>query len=262
MCIRDSFLLTKGSLYKVYNGNLLYHGCVPLNEDGTFTEVDIYGEKYSGKELYDVLEHYVRKGYYSLDKEEKKKGLDIFWFIWENQNSPVFGKQKMTTFERYFVADKKTHVEPKNPYYRLLEKEEIVNRILAEFGLQGEECHIINGHIPVESKKGESPIKCNGKLLIIDGGFSKAYQGKTGIAGYTLIYNSYGMILSAHEPFESKESAIENETDIHSDTIVTEIVSKRQSVLDTDVGKELVEQIHDLEFLLEAYRSGRIAERL
>ena len=153
-------------------------------------------------------------------------------------------------------------MEPKNPYYRLLEKEEIVNRILAEFGLQGEECHIINGHIPVESKKGESPIKCNGKLLIIDGGFSKAYQGKTGIAGYTLIYNSYGMILSAHEPFESKESAIENETDIHSDTIVTEIVSKRQSVLDTDVGKELVEQIHDLEFLLEAYRSGRIAERL
>ena len=254
------FLLTKGSLYKVYNGNLLYHGCVPLNEDGTFTEVDIYGEKYSGKELYDVLEHYVRKGYYSLDKEEKKKGLDIFWFIWENQNSPVFGKQKMTTFERYFVADKKTHVEPKNPYYRLLEKEEIVNRILAEFGLQGEECHIINGHIPVESKKGESPIKCNGKLLIIDGGFSKAYQGKTGIAGYTLIYNSYGLVIAAHEPFESVEKAVQEGRDVHSHRLLVEHVVKRKTVADTDVGRSIQENIRELEKLLQAYREGAIVE--
>lgn len=254
------FLLTKGSLYKVYNGNLLYHGCVPLNEDGTFTEVDIYGEKYSGKELYDVLEHYVRKGYYSLDKEEKKKGLDIFWFIWENKNSPVFGKQKMTTFERYFVADKKTHVEPKNPYYRLLEKEEIVNRILAEFGLHGEECHIINGHIPVESKKGESPIKCNGKLLIIDGGFSKAYQGKTGIAGYTLIYNSYGLVIAAHEPFESVEKAVQEGRDVHSHRLLVEHVVKRKTVADTDVGRSIQENIRELEKLLQAYREGAIVE--
>ena len=254
------FLLTKGSLYKVYNGNLLYHGCVPLNEDGTFTEVDIYGEKYSGKELYDVLEHYVRKGYYSLDKEEKKKGLDIFWFIWENKNSPVFGKQKMTTFERYFVADKKTHVEPKNPYYRLLEKEEIVNRILAEFGLHGEECHIINGHIPVESKKGESPIKCNGKLLIIDGGFSKAYQGKAGIAGYTLIYNSYGLVIAAHEPFESVEKAVQEGRDVHSHRLLVEHVVKRKTVADTDVGRSIQENIRELEKLLQAYREGAIVE--
>ena len=143
------------------------------------------------------LESYARKGYYSIDPKEKKKGQDILWFIWENQNSPVFGKAKMTTFERYFIADKKTHEEIKNPYYRLLEKEEVVNRILAEFGLEGSEAHIINGHIPVEAKKGESPVRCNGKLLIIDGGFSKAYQSKTGIAGYTLIYNSFGLVLAA-----------------------------------------------------------------
>lgn len=147
------FLYTQGSLYKVYNGNLLYHGCVPLNEDGTFTRVNVFGKEYAGKELYDVLEGYARKGYYAIDPKEKKKGQDILWFIWENQNSPVFGKAKMTTFERYFIADKITHQEPKNPYYRLLEKEEVVNRILEEFGLEGAEAHIINGHIPVEAKK-------------------------------------------------------------------------------------------------------------
>ena len=193
-------------------------------------------------------------------KEEKKKGLDIFWFIWENKNSPVFGKQKMTTFERYFVADKKTHVEPKNPYYRLLEKEEIVNRILAEFGLHGEECHIINGHIPVESKKGESPIKCNGKLLIIDGGFSKAYQGKTGIAGYTLIYNSYGLVIAAHEPFESVEKAVQEGRDVHSHRLLVEHVVKRKTVADTDVGRSIQENIRELEKLLQAYREGAIVE--
>lgn len=254
------FLFTKGSLYKVYNGNLLYHGCVPLNEDGSFTEVEIYGEKYSGKKLYDVIEHYARKGYYSLDKEEKKKGQDILWFIWENQNSPVFGKQKMTTFERCFVADKKTHVEPKNPYYRLLEQEEIVNSILREFGLSEEDSHIINGHIPVESKKGESPIKCNGKLLIIDGGFSKAYQGKTGIAGYTLIYNSYGLMIAAHEPFESVEKAVQEGSDIHSHRTLVEHTVKRQTVADTDAGRSIKENIRELEKLLQAYREGTIVE--
>ncbi len=255
------FLYTQGSLYKVYNGNLLYHGCMPMNEDGTFTKVNVYGKEYAGKELYDVLESYARKGYYAIDPEEKRKGQDILWFIWENQNSPVFGKAKMTTFERYFIADKATHEEPKNPYYRLLEKEEVVNRILEEFGLDTAEAHIINGHIPIEAKRGESPVKCNGKLLIIDGGFSKAYQPKTGIAGYTLIFNSYGLVLAAHEPFESVEKAIQDGSDIVSHTILVEHVVKRKTVADTDIGKELQEMIKDLEALLLAYREGVIVEK-
>ncbi len=256
------FLFTQGSLYKVYNGNLLYHGCVPMNEDGSFTSVNIYGKMYAGKALYDVLENYARKGYYAIDPEEKKKGQDILWFIWENKNSPVFGKAKMTTFERYFIADKVTHQEPKNPYYRLLEKEEVVNRILAEFGLSGTEAHIINGHIPVEAKKGESPVKCGGKLLIIDGGFSKAYQPKTGIAGYTLIYNSYGLVLAAHEPFESVEKAVLEGNDIVSHTILVQHVVKRKTVADTDIGRELMASIRDLESLLVAYREGVLVEKI
>ena len=256
------FLFTQGSLYKVYNGNLLYHGCVPMNEDGTFTRVNVYGKEYSGKALYDVLENYARKGYYAIDPGEKKKGLDILWFIWENQNSPVFGKAKMTTFERYFIADKATHQEPKNPYYRLLEEEEVVNRILSEFGLEGAEAHIINGHIPVEAKRGESPVKCGGKLLIIDGGFSKAYQPKTGIAGYTLIYNSYGLVLAAHEPFESVEKAVQDGSDIASHTILVQHVVRRKLVADTDIGRELRASIRDLEALLQAYRDGILVEKI
>jgi fructose-1,6-bisphosphatase-3 len=255
------FLYTQGSLYKVYNGNLLYHGCVPMNADGTFAKVNVYGKEYAGKALYDVLENYARKGYYAIDPEEKRKGQDILWFIWENQNSPVFGKAKMTTFERYFVADKKTHDEPKNPYYQLLEDEEVVNRILAEFGLTGSEAHIINGHIPVEAKRGESPVKCNGKLLIIDGGFSKAYQSKTGIAGYTLIYNSYGLVLAAHEPFESVDKAVQEGSDIVSHTVLVQHTVKRKMVADTDIGRALRETIRDLEVLLAAYREGTIVEK-
>lgn len=254
------FLYTKGSLYKVYNGNLLYHGCVPLKEDGSFQKVKVFGKEYAGKGLYDILESYARKGFYSLDPEEKQKGLDILWFIWENKNSPVFGKEKMTTFERYFIADKDTHKEPKNPYYRLLEEEEVVNSILAEFGLSSKDAHIINGHIPVEAKLGESPVKCNGKLLIIDGGFSKAYQDKTGIAGYTLIYNSYGLVLAAHEPFESVDKAVQEGSDIFSHTILVQHVVKRKTVADTDIGKNLKLSVDDLESLLEAYRAGLIVE--
>ena len=167
----------------------------------------------------------------------------------------------MTTFERYFIADKSTHVEPKNPYYRLLENEEVVNRILEEFGLSGTEAHIINGHIPVEAKNGESPVKCNGKLLIIDGGFSKAYQPKTGIAGYTLIYNSYGLLLAAHEPFESVEKAIQDGSDIVSHTILVQHVVRRKTVADTDIGKELKASVSDLEALLAAYREGTLVEQ-
>lgn len=254
------FLYSKGSLYKVYNSNLLYHGCVPFNEDGTFKKVNIYGKEYSGKALYDVLEHYSRKGYFSIEPEEKRKGLDILWFIWKNANSPVFGKSKMTTFERYFIADKSTHKEPKNPYYELIEREDIVNKILAEFGLASEESHIINGHIPVESKNGESPVKCNGKLLIIDGGFSKAYQSKTGIAGYTLIFNSYGLLLAAHDPFESIEKAVQDESDIHSHMLLVQHSFRRKTVADTDVGKNLKATIKELEELLKAYREGTVVE--
>lgn len=255
------FLLAKGSLYKVYNHNLLYHGCVPLNEDGTFKEVEIYGSKYKGKALYDVLDNYVRKGFVSNDREERERGRDLMWYIWLHENSPLFGKDKMATFERYFLAEKETHKEVKNPYYHFLESEEVLDRILSEFGLNAKEAHIVNGHVPVKSKDGESPIKCHGKLLVIDGGFSKAYQKETGIAGYTLIYNSYGLILAAHDPFESTEAAIENESDIHSESRMVKWVPERTRVADTDIGRSLREKIEDLEKLLEAYRSGAIAEK-
>ena len=255
------FLFRKGSLYKIYNGNLLYHGCVPLNEDGSFREVEIYGEKYSGRALYDILELYARKGYYSDDPEEKEKGVDLLWYIWQGKNSPVFGKDKMTTFERYFIADKATHKEPKNPYYKLYEQEEIVDSIFREFGLEEGEPHIINGHVPVIVKKGESPIKCGGKLLVIDGGFSKAYQEKTGNAGYTLIYNSYGLVLAAHPPFETMEKAVLDEISISSEIVMKHKLSVRKKVADTDTGKAIKAQIEDLEALLKAYRRGLITEK-
>ena len=256
------FLLNKGGLYKVYNDILLYHGCVPLKEDGSLKPVRIYGRSYKGKGLYEVLESYVRKGFYALDPKEKERGKDMMWYIWLSENSPLFGKDKMATFERYFLAEKSTHKEKKNPYYRLLEYRKVIDGILKEFGLESEDALIVNGHVPVKSKNGENPIKCGGKVLVIDGGFSRAYQKETGIAGYTLIYNSRGMILEAHEPFESTEAAIEKENDIHSDSVVVKQLSKRKRVGDTDTGRELKEQIADLEKLLEAYRSGQIAERL
>ena len=256
------FLLNKGGLYKVYNGNLLYHGCVPLNEDGSLKKVRLYGHTYKGRSLYEILESYVRKGFYAVDPKERERGKDMMWYIWLSENSPLFGKDKMATFERYFLAEKETHKEKKNAYYRLLEDEKVINNILKEFGLPSEGSYIINGHVPVKSKDGENPIKCGGKVLVIDGGFSRAYQKETGIAGYTLIYNSYGLILAAHEPFESTEAAIEKESDIHSDSTVVERVLERKKVGDTDTGRELKEQIEDLEVLMAAYRSGQIAERL
>ena len=253
------FLLTKGGLYKVYNDNLLYHGCVPLNEDGSLKDVEIYGKTYRGRELYDVLDSYVRKGFFALDENERQAGKDIMWFIWLHPDSPLFGKNKMATFERCFLADSETHVEKKNPYYFLIENEKVIDGILREFGLDPEKAHIVNGHVPVKRKDGESPIKCGGKVMVIDGGFSKAYQKETGIAGYTLIYNSYGLRLVAHEPFESTEAAIAKENDIHSETMVVQRVYDRYLVGDTDAGRE---QIADLERLLAAYRNGEITEKI
>lgn len=256
------FLLTKGGLYKVYNGNLLYHGCVPLNEDGSFKEVKLFGKTFKGKLLYEKLDSYIRKGFFAVDKRDRENGKNIMWYIWLSPNSPLFGKDKMTTFERYFVAEKETHKETKNAYYHLIENETIVDSILEEFGLDINESHIVNGHVPVKSKKGEKPVKCNGKVLVIDGGFSKAYQKETGIAGYTLIYNSYGLILVAHNPFESSEKAIQDETDIHSESFQVARTRHRKLVGDTDDGRVIKETIQDLEKLLEAYRSGELSERV
>ena len=256
------FLLAKGGLYKVYNDNLLYHGCVPLAEDGSLKETEVYGKKYRGKELYDALDAYVRKGFFALDEKEKKDGQDIMWYIWLHPDSPLFGKNKMATFERYFLAEKETHVEKKNPYYSYIENEKVIDNIMREFGLNPAEGHIVNGHVPVKRKDGESPIKCGGKVMVIDGGFSRAYQKQTGIAGYTLIFNSYGLLLVAHEPFESTEAAIVKENDIHSEITVVQRVHDRLLVGDTDIGRDLKGQVKDLERVLSAYRNREIIEKL
>ena len=256
------FLLAKGGLYKVYNDNLLYHGCVPLNEDGSLKEVEVFGKMYRGRELYDVLDSYVRKGFFALDKKERQDGKDIMWYIWLHPDSPLFGKNRMATFERYFLSEKETHVEKKNPYYSLIENEKVIDGILREFGLDPATAHIVNGHVPVKRKDGESPIKCGGKVMVIDGGFSRAYQKETGIAGYTLIYNSYGLRIVAHDPFESTEDAVRKENDIHSETVVVQRLYDRVLVGDTDVGRDLREQVKDLERLLAAYRNGELTEKL
>ena len=260
------FLLKSGSLYLCYNENLYYHGCVPMHEDGTFREVYFNGVGYKGKELYDFLEKNIRRGYYLPEESYDKKLYcqDLMWFAWSNENSPVFGKEKMATFERYFLGEKESHEERKDPYYRIIEDEEIsmgvCENILKEFGLNSKNSHIINGHMPVKLKKGESPVKGNGRLFIIDGGFSKAYQKTTGIAGYTLVYNSYGIRIVTHLPFESRERAIIDETDICESTSYTEKLRYRQYVADTDDGKVLKRRIEDLELLLKAYRNGKIRE--
>ena len=255
---KGTITLTDG---KEYNGNLLFHGSIPLNEDGSLKEVQIYGKTYRGKELYDVLETYVRRAFFSVNEDEKRKGRDIMWYIWAAPNSPLFGKDKMTTFERYFIKDKETHKETKNAYYHLLENEEVVDNLLREFGLDPEKGHIINGHVPVHQSEGESPVKCNGKVLVIDGGFSRPYQKVTGIAGYTLVYNSYGLILSAHEPFTSAEEAVAKEHDIVSNRVAVHYNNKRTLVGDTDTGAALKERISELIQLLEAYRKGIIKEK-
>ena len=255
-------LLNKGSIYKVYNNNLLYHGCVPLAKDGSFLPVNIYGEEYSGKALYDILEVYVRKAFSSRDPLAREKGRDIMWYSWCSPTSLLFGKDKMATLESYLIADKSTHEEKKNRYYQRLEEPAIADMILWEFGLTDANCHIVNGHVPVHLKEGESPIKCNGKVLVIDGGFSKPYQKVTGIAGYTLIYNSYGLFLAAHEPFVTTEQAIKQEADIISNREIVYLTPTRQLVKDTDYGKRITNRIAELKELLRAYRDGLIKEQI
>ena len=252
-------LLNNGALYKVYNGNLLYHGCVPLNEDGTLQDVQLFGKTLHGKALYDEIDRKVRQAFFASLKHDDGSNADILWWLWCSEGSPLFGKDKMATFERYFIKDESTHEEHKTYYYTLQENPEVAGRILSEFGLNGEHCHIINGHVPV--KKGQNPVKANGKLIVIDGGFSKAYQKVTAIAGYTLVYNSHGMNIVAHTPFDSREEAVRTGADIHSTLRVVETSNKRIMVADTDTGKQLKQRIKELEELLNAYRSGQIVEK-
>lgn len=255
------FLYKNGSMYLVYNSNLLYHGCIPLNEDGSFKKVKIGNSTYSGKSLLDKYDKLIRNAYFSKNNiKNKQYGMDMLWYMWCGEDSPLFGKKKMTTFERYFIDDAATHKEDRISYYKYRDSEKICKNILKEFNLSPETSHIINGHIPVKTKDGESPIKANGRLLVIDGGFCKAYQPETGIAGYTLIYNSYGFLLTSHKPFTSIKDAVENDKDILSSTTILEHAAKRKRVADTDIGRELKKQVEDLEKLLIAYRKGYIEE--
>ena len=255
------FLYSKGSLYKVFNGNLLFHGCIPMTEDGQVMVFDTPEGKLSGKAFLDYADQTARRAYYSNPgSPERVSGMDFLWFLWAGRNSPIFGRDRMTTFERRLILDESTWTEPKNAYYRHCNDPEVCVRLLKEFGLEGAHCHIINGHVPVKSKKGESPIKGGGKLLVIDGGFSRAYQPTTGIAGYTLIYNSSCLRLVSHEPFVGREEAIRENQDIASTSKIFERLETRMKIAGTDVGRQLQEQIHDLLALLAAFRSGAIVE--
>ena len=256
------FLFSKGSIYLKTNGNLLVHGCVPLTDDGDFMSMRIKNRVYKGRALMDKMESYLRKGYF-LEKNhpEKEYGKDMMWYLWTGKCSSLFGKDDMTTYERYFIAEKESHKENKNPYYTLREEDKVLRRIFDEFELDFESGHIINGHVPVKSKNGESPVKAGGKILAIDGGFSRAYQGKTGIAGYTLIYNSQMMQLVSHEPFSCAEDSIKNEKDILSTSIIVENRANRMFVRDTYDGKKIIQEINDLKMLLLAYKKGLIKEK-
>ena len=255
-------LFTHGSMYVVCNSNLLYHASIPMNPDGTFKPVQIMGKSYSGKALLDRVDQLVRTAYFRTgEQEEVDFAHDYVWYLWCGKNSPLFDKSKMATFERLFLDDAETHKEEKGAYYTLRDQESVCDMILDEFQVVGEHRHIVNGHVPVRSNKGENPIKAGGKMLVIDGGFSRPYHLETGIAGYTLVYHSRGFQLVQHEPFESTTKAIEEGLDIKSTTIVVELSSHRQMVKDTDKGAELQSQIKDLEKLLYAYRCGLIKEK-
>ncbi len=255
------FMITKGSMYLKFNSNLLYHGCIPMTSDSEFKKTKIEGTFYSGKPLLDKYDEIVRQCYYYRKNTDKNSvGLDYMYYLWAGPDSPLFGKTKMATFERYFINDKEVHIEDKNSYFILRDQEELSIKILEEFELSTKNSHIINGHVPVKFKKGESPVKGKGKMIVIDGGLAKAYQPVTGIAGYTLIYNSYSLILAAHKPFETKQKAIEEERDIVTDLSVLEKNAVRKRVGDTDIGMEIKKEIEELEQLLVAYRKGHIKE--
>jgi fructose-1,6-bisphosphatase-3 len=254
------FLLSRGTMYLVHNGNLLYHGCIPMNKNGTFKSLRIGGKDYSDRSLMDQFDRLVRQGFLAEDPQQKLLGQDTMWYLWSGEHSPLFGKHKMATFERYFINEPTTHFEMMNPYYEFRDQANTSRQIIAAFDLDPDQAHIINGHVPVKVKKGENPVKANGRLLVIDGGFSKAYQEKTGIAGYTLISNSHGLLLASHEPFESTQKAIEEGRDLRSHTEILEAHPRRILVKDTDQGREMVDQIADLFALVAGYRAGEIRE--
>ncbi|MBD1380552.1 fructose-1,6-bisphosphatase [Metabacillus arenae] len=245
-----NFLMKKGSLYLKYNGNLLLHGCIPLDEKGNMEKMVIENKTYAGRDLLDIFEHYLRHAF-AHPEETDDLATDMVWYLWTGEYSSLFGKREMTTFERYFIKDKESHKEKKNPYYHLRENEEICRKILTEFDLNPDQGHIINGHTPVKEIEGENPIKANGKMIVIDGGFSKAYQSKTGIAGYTLLYNSYGKQLVAHKHFNSKEDVLLNGTDVLSVKRLVDKELERKKVLETNVGEELLQEVSILKSLME-----------
>ena len=253
-------LYEHGSLYLVRNGFLLYHAAIPLNADGSFVETEVCGKRVSGKALFDRVDEIIRQAYYG-EGAEKENALDFMLYLWEGKFSPLYNKDKMTTFERYFIADKTPHEEKKGAYFSLADDEETCKTILKEFGLNPATGRIVNGHVPVRTIKGETPIRANGKRFVIDGGFSKPYQEKTGIAGYTLIYNSHGIQLVEHESFENREQAVLSGSDIHSRMLLQDFSGQRMRIKDTDKGKELLEQISYLEQLLHEYRSGAFRQR-
>ena len=253
-------LYQHGSLFLVRNGFLLYHAAVPLNEDGSFMEVDVCGKKVKGRALMERIEEVIRTAYYGQG-DAKANALDYMLYLWCGEGSPLYNKDKMTTFERYFIKDKELDAEKKGAYYTLADRKDICEKILAEFGLDPAQGRIVNGHIPVRTIKGETPMRAEGKRFVIDGGFSKPYQEKTGIAGYTLIYNSHGIQLVEHEEFESREQAIISGSDINSRTLLQDFTGCRMRIKDTDLGKELLQQVEDLKQLLAAYQSGSIKEK-
>ena len=255
------FLYSKGGLYKVCNGNLLFHGCIPMNDDGSLMTFTIGGKERSGKRFLDYAEKTARKAYYDKrGSEERQFGMDFLWWLWAGRNSPIFGRDRMTTFERRFIEDESTWTEPKNAYYSYYQDPAVCEMLLQEFDLTGEHCHIINGHVPVKAKKGESPIKGGGKLIVIDGGFSKAYQPTSGIAGYTLIFSSRHFRIVSHQPFAGKYSALHKNSDIDNDSVIFEKMETRMKVAETDEGRILQARVDDLLALLDAYRSGAVTE--
>ena len=255
-------LFRNGCIFSVVNGNLLFHASIPMNANGTLKNVKIQGKSYKGKQLLNRVGTLIREAYFGADTPEQTAfALDYIWYLWCGKDSPAFDKDKMATFERYLVIDKTTHKETKGHYYELRNDPEVCDRILDEFGVQGTNRHIINGHVPVKTIKGENPIKAGGKMMVIDGGFSKAYQPETGIAGYTLVYHSRGFQLVQHEPFTSIAKAVQEGIDIKSTIQLVEMTDHRMMVKDTDMGSELMQQIEDLKKLLVAYRDGLIKER-